>query len=124
MITSGRTIFLVPEKLSTDVRAYFVEQKRRRETPDSKILDESILDSVCSTVYTFVDREKTAEAHISNTTDTGRSTAPRFCYSLFYNRFRIFLNSSGTALRSYSISSWVFQKEKAHQTIQQAEWTR
>lgn len=69
MITSGSTIFLVPEKLSTDIRAYFVEQKRRRETPE-KILDESISDSVANTVYTFVDREKTAEAHVSNTTDT------------------------------------------------------
>lgn len=69
MITSGSSIFLVPEKLSIDIRAYFVEQKRRRETPE-KILDDSISDSVASTVFTFVDREKTAEAHISNTTDT------------------------------------------------------
>lgn len=70
MITSGSKIFLVPEKLSTDVRAYFVEQKRRRETPE-KVLDESISsDSVANTVFTFVDREKTAEAHVSNTTDT------------------------------------------------------
>lgn len=71
MITSGSTIFLVPEKLSTDIRAYFVEQKRRRETPE-KILDsnDSISDSVANTVFTFVDREKTAEAHVSNSTDT------------------------------------------------------
>lgn len=69
MITSGSTIFLVPEKLSTDIRAYFVAQKRRRETPE-KVLDESISDSVANTVYTFVDREKTEEAHVSNTTDT------------------------------------------------------
>lgn len=69
MITSGSTIFLVPEKLSTDVRAYFVEQKRRRETPE-KILDDSISDSVANTVYTFVDREKTIQANVSNTTDT------------------------------------------------------
>ncbi|CRK97579.1 CLUMA_CG010965, isoform A [Clunio marinus] len=69
IISSGSSIFLVPEKLSTDIRAYFVEQKRRRETPE-KVLDESISDSVANTVYTFVDREKTAEAHISNPTDT------------------------------------------------------
>lgn len=69
MITSGTSIFLVPEKLSTDIRAYFAEQKRRRETPE-KVLDESISDSVANTVFTFVDREKTAEAHVSNTTDT------------------------------------------------------
>lgn len=69
MITSGSTIFLVPEKLSTDIRAYFVEQKRRRKTPE-KVLDESISDSVANTVYTFVDREKTIQANVSNTTDT------------------------------------------------------
>lgn len=70
MITSGTSIFLIPEKLSTDVRAYFVEQKRRRETTE-KVFDDSISEcSVANTVYTFVDREKTAEAHISNTTDT------------------------------------------------------
>lgn len=69
MITCGSKIFLVPEKLSTDVRAYFVDQKRRRETPE-KVLDESISDSVANTVFTFVDREKTAEAHVSNSTDT------------------------------------------------------
>lgn len=69
MINSGSATFLVPEKLSTDIRAYFVEQKRRRETPE-KVLDESISDSVANTVYTFVDREKTAEAHVANTTDT------------------------------------------------------
>lgn len=69
MITSGSTIFLVPEKLSTDIRAYFVEQKRRRETPE-KVLDDSISDSVANTVFTFVDRERTAEAHSSNPTDT------------------------------------------------------
>lgn len=69
MITSGKTIFLVPDKLSTDIRAYFVEQKRRRTIPE-KVLDDSMSDSIANTVYTFVDREKTAEAHISNTTDT------------------------------------------------------
>jgi len=69
IITNGHSIFLVPDKLSTDVRAFFAEQKRRRETPE-KVLDESISDSVASTVFTFVDREKTAEAHVSNTTDT------------------------------------------------------
>lgn len=69
MITHCSTIFLVPETLATDIRAYFVEQKRRRETPE-KILDESISDSVANTVFTFVDRQKTAEAHGQSTTDT------------------------------------------------------
>lgn len=69
MITHCSTIFLVPEKLATDIRAYFAEQKRRRETPE-KVLDESISDSVANTVFTFVDRKKTAEAHGQSTTDT------------------------------------------------------
>lgn len=69
IISSGSSIFLVPEKLSIDIRAYLIEQKRRRETPE-KVLDESTSESVANTVYTFVDREKTAEAHVSNTTDT------------------------------------------------------
>lgn len=62
MITNGVSIFLVPEKLATDIKAYIVEEKRRKETPD-RILDESVSDSVANTVFTFVDREKTAAAH-------------------------------------------------------------
>lgn len=69
MITSGSTIFLVPEKLSADIRNYFSEQKRRRETPE-KILDDSISDSVANTVFTFCDRQRTAEDHAAHTTDT------------------------------------------------------
>lgn len=69
IISHVSIVFLVPEKLSTDIRAYLIEQKRRRETPE-KILDESTSESVANTVFTFVDREKTAEAHVSNSTDT------------------------------------------------------
>lgn len=69
MITNGSSIFLVPEKLSTDIKAYFVEEKRRKETPE-KILDESVSDSVANTVFTFVDREKTNMENVQSTTDT------------------------------------------------------
>lgn len=70
MIQSGSSIFLVPEKLSIDIRAYFAEQKRRRETPE-KVLDESVSDSTtANTVFTFVDRQKTAEDHVQTTTET------------------------------------------------------
>lgn len=69
MITHSSSIFLVPDRLATDIRAYFAEQKRRRETPE-KVLDESVSDSVANTVFTFVDRQKTAEAHGQSTTDT------------------------------------------------------
>lgn len=69
MITNGSAIFLVPERLSIDIKNCITAIKRRRETPE-KILDESISDSVANTVYTFVDREKTAQAHVQNSTDT------------------------------------------------------
>lgn len=62
MITNAPTIFLVPEKLATDIKAYLIEEKRRKETPD-KILDESSSDSIANTVFTFCDIKKTAEAH-------------------------------------------------------------
>lgn len=63
MITKGLQIFKAPAKLITDIRAYFIEQNRT--------LDESISDlSTVNTVYTFVDREKTAAANNSDATDT------------------------------------------------------
>lgn len=71
MIVKGSAIFEVPPKLATDIRAYFVEQKRKRTMSPEHILNESVAsDSVANTVYTFVDREKTAQAHITNPTDT------------------------------------------------------
>lgn len=69
MITSGTSIFLVPEKLATDIKAYLIEEKRRKETPE-RILDESVSDSVANTVFTFVDRQKTAQENVQSTTDT------------------------------------------------------
>lgn len=71
MIVKGSVIFDIPPKLATDIRAYFVEQKRKRTMSPEHILNESIAsDSVANTVYTFVDREKTAQAHVTNPTDT------------------------------------------------------
>lgn len=70
IIKNGEKVFLVPAKLSTDIRAYFVEQKKRKTMSPEKILDESISDSVANTVFTFVDRQKTAELHASDSTDT------------------------------------------------------
>ncbi|XP_058169233.1 nuclear pore complex protein DDB_G0274915 [Anopheles ziemanni] len=71
MIKTGLRLFHIPAKLATDIRAYFVEQKRRKTMSPEHILNESTTsDSVANTVYTFVDREKTAEAHIMNSTDT------------------------------------------------------
>jgi hypothetical protein len=74
MITNAPTIFLVPEKLATDIKAYLIEEKRRKETPD-RILDESVSDSVANTVFTFCDRQKTAEAHGANGQTSATDTA-------------------------------------------------
>lgn len=73
MIGRGQQLQNIPPKLATDIRAYLVEQKRKKVmSPELQMLDESVTsDSTANTVYTFVDREKTAEAHTSNPTDTG-----------------------------------------------------
>lgn len=72
MIGRGKELQNIPPKLATDIRAYLVEQKRKKVmSPELQMLDESVTsDSTANTVYTFVDREKTAEAHTSNPTDT------------------------------------------------------
>lgn len=72
MIGKGQQLQEIPSKLATDIRAYFVEQRRKKVlSPELQMLDESVTsDSTANTVYTFVDREKTAEAHNSNPTDT------------------------------------------------------
>ncbi|XP_058980944.1 serine-rich adhesin for platelets [Musca domestica] len=71
MIIRAHDIFAVPAKLATDIRAYFLERKRKKTMSPEMTLDESISDvSTVNTVYTFVDREKTAAAHTTNTTDT------------------------------------------------------
>lgn len=70
MIRKADVLFDVPSKLSTDIRMYFVEQKRKRTMSPEMMLDESVMsDSTAATVFTFIDREKTAQAHDSNPTD-------------------------------------------------------
>lgn len=71
MITRNLDIFAVPAKLATDIRAYFLERKRKKTMSPEQTLDESISDiSTVNTVYTFVDRAATAAATNTNTTDT------------------------------------------------------
>lgn len=71
MIVRSQEIFQVPAKLATDIRAYLVENKRKRTMSPELALDESMSDvSTINTVYTFVDREKTAAAQNTNVTDT------------------------------------------------------
>ncbi|XP_068147222.1 uncharacterized protein RhoGAP54D [Drosophila tropicalis] len=71
MIIRGLDIFQVPGKLATDIRAYFLERKRKKTMSPEQTLDESISDvSTVNTVYTFVDRAATAAATNTNNTDT------------------------------------------------------
>ncbi|XP_033251517.1 rho GTPase-activating protein 19-like [Drosophila miranda] len=71
MIQQGLEIFEVPGKLATDIRAYFLERKRKKTMSPEQTLEESISDdSTVNTVYTFVDRAATAAANNSNYTDT------------------------------------------------------
>ncbi|XP_034476173.1 uncharacterized protein LOC117783094 isoform X2 [Drosophila innubila] len=71
MITRNMDIFAVPAKLATDIRAYFLERKRKKTMSPEQTLDESISDiSTVNTVYTFVDRAATAAATNTNNTDT------------------------------------------------------
>lgn len=71
MIMKGPIIFCIPGRLATDIKADFFERKRKMTMSPEQILDESISDiSTVNTVYTFVDREKTAAAVNTNTTDT------------------------------------------------------
>lgn len=70
MIRRSEVLFDVPPKLATDIKMYFVEQKRKRTMSPEMMLDESVTsDSTAATVFTFIDREKTQQAHDSNPTD-------------------------------------------------------
>lgn len=70
-IKSGSKIFNIPIRLATDIEAYLVDKQRKVVTTPELVLNDSISgDSTANTIYTFVDREKTAAAHDSNTTNT------------------------------------------------------
>ncbi|KAJ6646591.1 Rho GTPase-activating protein 19 [Pseudolycoriella hygida] len=71
MISKGTDLFDVPPNLAIDIRAYFVKEQQKALSPEH-ILDESVTsDSIANTVYTFVDKERTAQACVSgNPTDT------------------------------------------------------
>uniref|UniRef100_A0A1B6DZ25 Rho-GAP domain-containing protein n=1 Tax=Clastoptera arizonana TaxID=38151 RepID=A0A1B6DZ25_9HEMI len=61
MIAAGIGLFKVPETLATDIRAYW---ERRKVSPEAQ-LNESC---AATTVFSFVDRERTAQENISNPT--------------------------------------------------------
>ncbi|KAJ9581003.1 hypothetical protein L9F63_023814, partial [Diploptera punctata] len=69
MIDNWISLFNIPPKLATDIRAYIFERERRKVSP-KKELNESVSDSTAAnTVFSFVDREQTALAHTTNPTE-------------------------------------------------------
>lgn len=74
MIRKGNSLFKIPPKLAVDIKAYFTERERRRILSPNKELNESVSDNVAAnTVYSFVDHERTAQAHMSNPTEVALS---------------------------------------------------
>lgn len=71
MISKGTDLFDIPPNLAIDIRAYFVKEQQKALSPEP-VLDESVTsDSIANTVYTFLDKERTAQACVSgNPTDT------------------------------------------------------
>ncbi|XP_065338226.1 rho GTPase-activating protein 19 isoform X2 [Cloeon dipterum] len=58
MIKQGNNMFKVPPKLATDVRAYWADKDKAKEEHEA-----------VTTVFSFVDRQLTAEANSSNPTE-------------------------------------------------------
>lgn len=70
MIRKASSLFKIPPKLAVDIKAYFTEREKRRILSPNKELNESVSDNLAAnTVYSFVDHEKTAQAHLSNPTE-------------------------------------------------------
>lgn len=83
IIKKGEIVFHIPDKLATDIRAYFVEKNRRKTMSPEQILNESVAsETTASTVFTFIDREKTAKAHDTETTDTALAELYAYIVSL------------------------------------------
>lgn len=61
MIKQEKSLFSIPPKLATDVRAFWIEHTKSRITP--KMCRVSTDGLTASTVFSFVDRERSAEVH-------------------------------------------------------------
>lgn len=71
MITKSKQIFEVPKKLATDIRAFYAEKEQHKILSPKKQLNESVSDNfAANTVFSFVDRERTAKENSSNPTET------------------------------------------------------
>lgn len=67
MINHGHEVFDVPQALATDIKAYW---DRRRNAPNY-LLERSISEGTAAkTVFSFVDRERTAQENVVNPTET------------------------------------------------------
>ncbi|XP_065219205.1 rho GTPase-activating protein 19 isoform X2 [Planococcus citri] len=70
MITSGCELFKIPAGLAADIRLYWHDKEKKKLSPRN-CLNESTADScVVNTVFSFVDREKTAQENVINPTET------------------------------------------------------
>ncbi|XP_011494490.1 PREDICTED: rho GTPase-activating protein 19 [Ceratosolen solmsi marchali] len=64
MIKTGNNLFDIPPKLSTDIRAFWIEQEKKLLSPQKADPNESTTDATdtAHTVFSFVDRNLTAKA--------------------------------------------------------------
>lgn len=81
MITKGELLFYIPASLATDIRAYFAEQERKKTMSPNFILDESVTsDSTANTIFTFVDRKKTAGILADDSNQTALELAQLYAH--------------------------------------------
>lgn len=73
MINHHADLFKIPQKLLVDFRAKYDKKKIpcTSATADQKVMDESVSDQLAAnTVFTFIDKERTAKENECNTTET------------------------------------------------------
>ncbi|XP_017779598.1 PREDICTED: rho GTPase-activating protein 19 [Nicrophorus vespilloides] len=70
MIRNCKELFNIPPKLSVDIKAYLQDRDRKKILSPEKCVNESVTDNFASTVFSFVDHERTAKENQSNPTET------------------------------------------------------
>ncbi|XP_012287823.1 uncharacterized protein LOC105703758 [Orussus abietinus] len=80
MIKKGASLFEIPPMLSTDIKAYWLEQERKLLSPKESNLNESISDATgtAHTVFSFIDHKLTAKAN--STEDTQAALAQLYAH--------------------------------------------
>ncbi|KAK7791991.1 hypothetical protein R5R35_007978 [Gryllus longicercus] len=69
MIHKGDLLFEIPPKLSTDIQVYWAERERRKVSGRRKLGSNICEGPPANTVFTFVDRERSAQENSSNPTE-------------------------------------------------------